>query len=147
MKITKWDPFQELEDVFSRYGKSLSWPGKGIHQEVMATGDWSPRVDIAETEKEFMIKAEVPDIKKEDIKIAIDNGILTIRGERKQEKEDKDKKFHRIERSYGSFLRSFTLPENVDEKKVEATFKDGMLTLEIPKTAESKQKSIEVKIK
>lgn len=147
MKLAKWDPFQELEDIFSAYGKSLKWRNKGNHQEIMATGDWSPQVDIAETQKDFTIKAEVPGIKKEDIKIAIDNGVLSIRGERKQEKEEKDKKFHRIERSYGSFIRSFTLPENVDETKIEAEFKDGMLKLQIPKTEESKPKSIEVKIK
>lgn len=77
----------------------------------------------------------------------MDSGVLTIRGERKQEKEEKNKKFHRIERYYGSFVRSFTLPENVDETKIEATFKDGMLNLQIPKIEEAKPKAIEVKVK
>jgi len=77
----------------------------------------------------------------------VDSGVLTIRGERKQEKEKKDKKFHRIERYYGSFVRSFTLPDNVDETKIEATFKDGMLNLQIPKIEEAKPKAIEVKVK
>ena len=77
----------------------------------------------------------------------MDSGVLTIRGERKQEKEEKDKKFHRIERYYGSFVRSFTLPDNVDETKIEATFKDGMLNLQIPKIEEAKPKAIEVKVK
>jgi HSP20 family protein len=113
----------------------------------MATGDWAPRVDIAETDKEFSIKAEIPDVKKEDVKVLVDNGILTIKGERKQEKEEKGKKFHRVERFYGSFTRSFTLPDNVDESKIEASFKDGMLNLTIPKTAETKPKAIDVKIK
>lgn len=146
MKLTKWDPFREMEDMFDRYTRALSWPRRGS-QEIMTTGDWAPRVDIAETDKEFTIKAEIPEVKKEDVKVTVDNGILTIRGERKQEKEEKDKKFHRVERFYGSFTRSFTLPDNVDETKIEASFKDGMLNLQVPKTAESKPKAISVEVK
>ena len=112
----------------------------------MATGDWAPRVDIAETDKEFSIKAEIPDVKREDVKVSVDNGVLIITGERKQEKEEKNKKYHRVERFYGSFTRSFTLPANIDESKVEASFKDGMLNLSIPKIEETKPKAIDVKI-
>ena len=97
MQLTKWDPFREMEDVFDRYSKALSWPRLG-GSEIMTGGDWAPRVDIAETEKEFIIKAEIPEVKKEEVKISVDNGILSIRGERKQEKEEKGKKFHRVER-------------------------------------------------
>ena len=146
MQLTKWDPFREMEDVFDRFGRAIRWPRRGT-QEVMATGDWAPRVDIAETDNEFTIKAEIPEVKKEDVKVTIDSGVLTIRGERKQEKEEKDKKFHRVERYYGSFTRSFTLPDNVDESKIEASFKDGMLNLQIPKTEAAKPKAIEVKVK
>lgn len=146
MQLTKWDPFREMEDVFDRYSKALSWPRLG-GQEIMNRGDWAPRVDISETEKEFIIKAEIPEVKKEEVKISVDNGVLNIRGERKQEKEEKGKKFHRVERYYGSFTRSFTLPDNVDETKIEASFKDGMLNLQIPKSKESKPKAIDVKIK
>jgi HSP20 family protein len=135
-----------MEDVFDRYSKALSWPRLG-GQEIMTGGDWAPRVDIVETEKEFIIKAEIPDVKKEEVKITVNNGVLSIQGERKQEKEEKGKKFHRVERNYGGFTRSFTLPDNVDETKVEATFKDGMLKLQIPKSEKSKPKEIEVKIK
>ena len=85
-------------------------------------------------------------MKKDDVKVSVDNGVLTLKGERKQEKEEKGKKFHRVERYYGSFTRSFTLPDNVDETKIKASFKDGMLSLQIPKTAESKPKAIEVKV-
>lgn len=109
--------------------------------------DWAPQVDIAETDKEFMIKAEMPEVNKEDIRIAVNNGILTIRGHRKQEKEETGKKFHRIERHYGSFSRGFTLPDNIDEDNIEADFKDGVLNLQIPKTDEAKQRTIEVKVK
>jgi len=146
MQLTKWDPFREMEDVFDRYSKALSWPRLG-GSEIMTGGDWAPRVDIAETEKEFIIKAEIPEVKKEEVKISVDNGILSIRGERKQEKEEKGKKFHRVERYYGSFTRSFTLPDNVDETKIEASFKDGMLNIQIPKSEKSKPKAIDVKIK
>ncbi|MGD2270240.1 MAG: Hsp20/alpha crystallin family protein [Desulfobacterales bacterium] len=146
MELTKWDPFREMEDMFNRYTRAIGWPRRG-NQEVMATGDWAPRVDIAETDNEFIIKAEIPEVKKENVKVTVDSGVLTIRGERKQETEEKDKKFHRVERYYGSFTRSFTLPDNVDETKIEASFKDGMLNLQIPKTEASKPKAIEVKVK
>ena len=146
MQLTKWDPFREMEDMFDRYTRAVGWPRRGS-QEVMATGDWAPRVDIAETDNEFIIKAEIPDVKKEDVKVTVDSGVLTIRGQRKQEKEQKGKKFHRVERYYGSFTRSFTLPDYVDETKIEASFKDGMLNLQIPKTQAAKPKAIEVKVK
>lgn len=146
MKLTKWDPFREMEDMFGRYARALSVPRPGS-QETISSGDWAPRVDIAETEKAFRVKAEIPEVNKEDVKVTVDNGILTIRGERKQEKEEKNKKFHRVERFYGSFTRSFTLPDNVDESKIEASFKDGMLNLSIPKTEITKPKAIDVKIK
>jgi HSP20 family protein len=146
MKLTKWDPFREMEDMFDRYHRALGWPRRE-GQEVMATGDWAPRVDIAETDSEFSIKAEIPEVKKEDVKVSVDNGVLTIKGERKLEKEEKDKKFHRVERFYGSFTRSFALPDNVDESKIEASFKDGVLRLGIPKTEKAGPKAIDVKIK
>jgi HSP20 family protein len=142
MAIVRW---REIEDMFDRYARTVGQPRVG-GQEAVATGDWAPRVDIAETEKAFVIKAEIPEVKKEDVKVIVDNGVLTIRGERKQEKEEKGKKFHRVERYYGSFTRSFTLPDNVDETKIKATFKDGMLNLQIEKTEEAKPKTIEVKV-
>jgi len=89
---------------------------------------------------------EIPDIKKEDVKVRVDNGVLTIQGERKQEKDEKGKKFHRIERYYGNFIRSFTLPDNVDETKIGATFKDGMLNLQVPKSTRKNHNAIEVKV-
>lgn len=145
MALIKWEPLREIEDVFDRYARALGRTSdRG--QELITAGDWSPRVDISETDSEFVIKAEIPEVSKENIKVSMDNGVLTIRGERKQEKEEKGKKFHRVERYYGSFVRSFTLPDNVDEARVKATFKDGMLNLQIPKTAEAKPKSIEVNV-
>ena len=145
MAIVRWDPWQEIADKFDRYTRAVGQPQAGS-QEVIATGDWAPRVDIAETAEAFLIKAEIPEVNKEDVKVTVDNGVLTFRGERKQEKEEKGKKFHRIERYYGSFTRSFTLPENVDETKIKASFKDGMLNLQIQKTEKAKPKVIDVKV-
>lgn len=140
MALIRWDPWREIEDVFAKVVDVPRTRG----QEVLATGDWAPRVDIAETDKEFLIKVEIPEVKKEDVKVNVDNGILNIRGERKQEKEEVGKRFHRVERHYGLFTRSFTLPDNVDEAKIKASFKDGMLNIQIQKTEEVKPKSIEV---
>jgi HSP20 family protein len=145
MAIVRWDPWREIADQFDRYTRAVAQPRAGS-QEVIATGDWAPRVDIAETDEAFVIKAEIPEVNKEDVKVTVDNGVLTIRGERKQEKEEKGKKFHRVERYYGSFTRSFTLPDNVDETKIKASFKDGMLNVQIQKTEETKPKVIDVKV-
>ena len=145
MAIVRWDPWREIADKFDRYTREVAQPRAGS-QEVIATGDWAPRVDIAETDEAFVIKAEIPEVNKEDVKVTVDNGVLTFRGERKQEKEEKGKKFHRIERYYGSFTRSFTLPDNVDETKIKASFKDGMLNLQIQKSEKAKPKVIDVKV-
>ena len=103
-------------------------------------------VDITEDPKEYVIKAELPEIPKEEVKIHVQNDVLTISGERKYEKEEQDKKHHRIERAYGSFLRSFTIPEDADPEQVSADFKDGLLRVHLPKNSRSKPKSIEVKV-
>lgn len=144
MAIVKWDPWHDLEDIFDRYVKA-GLPRVGT-QESIAAGDWSPRVDIAETDGEFTIKAELPEVNKEDVHVSVSNGVMTLKGERKQEKEEKGKKYHRIERHYGSFCRSFTLPDDVDAANVTAAFKDGMLTVKLPKAAESKPKAIEINV-
>ena len=151
MSLVRWDPFRELEEMSSRlnrvFGHSLVPRSAEGAKDTMAMFDWSPTVDIAETPEEFQIKAELPEVKKDDVKVSVENGILRLEGERKHEKEEKGKKFHRVERSYGSFLRSFTLPENVDDTKVQAEFKDGVLNVRLPKApAKPKAKSIEVKV-
>lgn len=146
MKLTKWDPFREIDDMFTKYLTHYNRPSLG-NQELLASGDWAPRADIAETDLDFTIKVEVPEIKREDIKITIDNGVLNIRGERKREKEDKGVKYHRVERHYGSFLRSFSLPDNVAEEQIDAQFKEGVLTLRLPKMEKSKPKRIEIAVK
>ena len=145
MSLVRWNPWREIEDLFDSHPGQLRRP-RTENRELAATGDWAPRVDISETDNEFIITAEIPDVNKDDVNVTVENGVLAIRGERKQEKEEEGKKFHRIERYYGSFTRSFTLPDNVDQTKIKASFKDGMLNLKIEKTAEVKPKTIDVNI-
>jgi len=123
-----------------------SWPAFPEKEEALLPTEWAPRVDITETEKEFVIKAELPEVKKEEVKVTVENGVLSIAGERKIEKEEKGKKYHRVERAYGRFERSFTLPEGMEPKKVTSEFKDGMLTVHLPKNPETKPKTVEVKV-
>lgn len=148
MAITRWDPFRELEQVSDQlnrmFGRSTSV--RSDAREMMTAADWIPPVDVLETDRDYVIKAELPEVKKDDVKVTVQDGVLTILGERRQEQEEKDKRYHRVERSYGSFVRSFTLPEFVDESKVSAEFKDGVLRLQLPKTEKAKPRAIEVKV-
>ena len=145
--LAKWNPFRELEEIQNRLGSLFPrTPVRGLGQEAMTVSEWTPLVDITEDEKEYLIKAELPEVNKEDVKVTVENGTLTITGERKFEKEEKGKKYHRIERAYGSFVRSFTLPESAAGDKVSADFKDGVLKVHLPKSAEAKPKSIDVKV-
>lgn len=145
MSLIRWDPWRELEDVFDRYSRTLGRP-LGQNLDLLSSGDWTPRADIMETEKSYQIKMELPEVSKQDVKISVDNGVLTIRGERHQEQEEKGKKYHRVERFFGTFVRSFTLPDNIDEKHIDASFKDGMLTLTVPKLEKSRPKAIEISV-
>jgi HSP20 family protein len=132
MTLVRWDPFRELEDMSERLNRVFSRP--------------SLRNSGKETEAEYLIKAELPEVRKEDVKVTVENGVLTLQGERRQEKEEKGKKFHRVERSYGSFVRSFSLPESVEESGVKAEYKDGVLNLHLPKSEKVKPKAIDVKV-
>ncbi|MBM4133559.1 MAG: Hsp20/alpha crystallin family protein [Nitrospira sp.] len=147
--ITRWDPFKELEDMQNRlntmFGRAPVRKA-GDKDEALTVAEWAPLVDITEDDKEYLIKAELPEVKKEDIKLTVDEDVLTITGERKYEKEEKGKKYHRVERAYGSFMRSFTLPEDADGSKVSAECKDGLLKVHLPKSEKAKPKSIEVKV-
>ena len=148
MNLTLWDPFKEMEDLLERYAKSgrKSLVKKEEGGDLLY-GDWMPVVDIEETDDAYLIKAELPGVKKEDVKVTIEEGVLTIQGEKKYEKKKKDKKQLRVERAYGSFIRSFTLPNNVKNDEIKAKYKDGVLTLTIPKTEEAKPKQLEIEIK
>jgi HSP20 family protein len=145
--LTKWNPLRELEEIQSRLSSLFGrTPLRGLGEETMTVSEWTPLVDITEDEKEYLIKAELPEVKKEDVKVTVENGTLSITGERKVEKEEKGKKYHRVERAYGSFMRSFTLPEGTTGDKVSAEFKDGVLKVHLPKSEEVKPKSIDVKV-
>lgn len=142
-----WDPFKDLEDFEQRlasvFGRGVAKPNG---DQAMSMADWAPLADITEDDKEFVVKAELPGLKKEEVKVTLDNGVLTISGERKREKEEKTRKYHRVERAYGKFERSYALPENADDTKVNAEFKDGLLQVHLLKTDKPANKAMEVKI-
>jgi len=152
--ITNWDPFRELDSFQNRLASLFGQEPAKLHNhaaspaasKALATENWRPLVDIVEDDNEFVITAEIPQVRKEDVKVTVEDGILVISGERKTEKEVKEKKLHRIERSYGSFQRSFVLTDNVDASQVKAEHKDGLLKVHLPKSAPIEKKSIEVKV-
>ena len=145
---TRWDPFKELEEISDRFNRIFGRlpEHRPSSQEALTVADWMPAVNVSEDDKEYLIKAEIPEVDKKDVKVTVEDGVLSIQGERKKEKEEKGKKFHRIESSYGSFFRSFSLPKNIAEHKLTADFKDGTLLVHLPKTEKAKPKSIEVKV-
>ena len=147
--LTRWNQLKQLEALQHGLGSLFSrsptqWP-EG-QEEPMAVAEWSPLVDISEDDKEYRIKVELPEIKKEDVKVTAEEGTLTITGERKFEKEEKGRKYHRVERAYGSFGRSFSLPDDASPAKVSAEFKDGVLTVHLVKDEKAKPQHIEVKV-
>lgn len=144
MNLSVWDPFREMEALLDRYSRSPRKTDAAGDSRAIEAGDWMPTVDIAENEGSFIVKAELPGVDRDDVKVHIDNGILTIKGEKKT--ETKDEKRHRVECMYGSFVRSFTLPQDVDVEQVEAAYKNGILSLTIPKLEKAKPKQIEVKV-
>lgn len=148
--MTTWNPLRDLDDMHDRVLRSL---GLGLKQRVpdsqqqsLTTAEWAPSVDISEDDREYLIKAELPEVNKEDVKVTVENGVVTLKGERKFEKEENNKKYHRIERSYGSFLRSFSIPEDADPNKVTADFKDGVLMVRLTKNEEKLPRHIEVTV-
>lgn len=146
-EVTGFDPFQQLQTRLSRvFGEGFNPFLAPLPQENWSLSTWAPACDIYETENEIVVKAEVPEVRKEDLKVSIENSVLTIHGERKFSEETKRDNYHRVERSYGEFMRSFTLPTFVDTTKINAEFKDGMLTVKLAKREETKPKNVEVKV-
>ncbi len=147
--ITRWNPVSEFEDMMNRYNRMFGLTrtnGEREGKDLFSRSDWAPAVDIKETGDAFTIEAELPGMKKDDVKVTVHDGVLSIQGERKHEEETGDKKHHRIERVYGSFLRRFTLPENIDENSIKANFQDGVLTLNLKKAEPKEPKAIEVNV-
>ena len=137
--LTRWEPLPEMEEFQNRlstlFGRRQR---RGNGREEITLPEWTPLADITEDEKEYLIKAELPEM--------VENGVLTISGERKFEKEEKNKKYHRVERGYGTFMRSFTLPDDADASKIKADFKNGVLKVHLPKSEHAKPKQIEVNV-
>ena len=145
--LTRWNPFREMDELQRRLNSFFNLePSRGHQDNYQVETRWQPLVDIAEDDKEYVLKLELPEVRREDVKITVENGVLTVAGERKFEKDEKGRKHHRIERIYGSFARSFTLPEDADDSKVTADFKDGLLSVHLVKNEKAKPKTIEVKV-
>lgn len=145
---TQWNPFKDRDELESRLATLFAGreaTGNG-GKEALTVTQWSPLVDITEDEKEYLIKAELPDMKKEDVRLTVEDNVLAISGERTFEKEEQSKKYHRVERAYGSFVRSFSLPEDADGSKVAADFNDGMLRVHLPKSVQAKPRAIEIQV-
>ncbi len=147
MAITRYNPFRELMTLSERLNKMFDEGLLPATDDEFLTGAWVPAVDIYENENEIVIKAEVPGMSEKDVEVTVENNMLTIKGERKFEEEVKKENYHRIERAYGSFQRSFQLPATVDVAKISAEQKDGILTIKLPKKEEQKPKKINIKVK
>ena len=132
---------REINRMFNGFFRGSAWD-----EDTLVPTFWMPSVDVAEHDNEYVVKVELPGVSKDDVNITMQDSVLTIRGEKKEEKETKESSYHRVERSYGSFQRSFTLPTTVKSDKVNASYKDGILTISLPKTEETKPKQIEVKV-
>ena len=144
MRLTRWEPFREMDELFKGFGPlfgrmPVARMGEGLEE-------FMPLADIVEREKEYLIKLDLPEVPKEDVKVLFDDGVLTIRGERKTEKEEKGEKVHRTERYYGMFERSFVLPEDVDVTAIRAESKDGVLTIHMPRAAVEKTRPVAITV-
>ena len=147
MTIVRWDPFRDLSTMQDRVNRVFGDFYRGTDDDVMRRGTWVPPVDIFNSgDHQLIIKAELPDMNKEDIEITVENNALTLKGEKKMDSAIKDEQCHRIERTYGTFSRSFALPPSVDSSKVSADYKNGVLTMILPMREESKPRQINVQV-
>jgi HSP20 family protein len=144
MSLIRWDPFANFDSLFGRFPRP--WPRFALDIEGGTKFEWSPSADISETDKEYLIRAELPAVRKEDVKVTVDSGMVTIAGERKLQKEDKNEKFHRVESFSGTFTRSFGLPEDADADAVRCENKDGVLTVHIAKKTGEKTRARQIKV-
>lgn len=148
MALVTWSPFREMEDLFNQYGRMV---GRSRRQEDESENgnvvEWRPTANISETDNEYIIRAELPEVEKKDVQVSVHEGIITIRGERKLEKKHESEKLHRVESYYGSFARSFSLPADVDEAKIGAECNNGVLTVTLPKSEARKPRAIDVQVR
>jgi HSP20 family protein len=141
--LVSWDPYREFRSLNDRLNRAFG-SATTRRDEEMSLGSWLPPVDIAEDKDKIVLSAELPGFKEDQIEIQMEGGVLTLRGERKFEEEKDGRSFHRVERSYGQFVRSFTLPNNVDRENIRANFRDGVLEIELPKREEAKPRQIRI---
>ena len=145
--LIKWNPFREFELMSSRMNNLLTRSLlPATIDEPFTSTEWCPLVDVEESDKEYTIKAELPEVKKENVKVELENGSIRISGERKLEKQEAGRRFHRLERSYGAFERTFTLPEGTERKGVSAEFKDGLLKVHLPKGESAQHKTLAIPV-
>jgi HSP20 family protein len=147
MALVSWNPFRELDDVFDRYNRLFSRSLPATGGDDTGTAAWRPVANILENDKEYLIKAELPEVDKKDVEVTVHDGVIRIRGERRFERKDESEKQHRVESFYGSFARSFSLPADADETKIYAESKDGILAVHIPKSKAPQAKAIEIQVK
>ena len=141
--LVSWDPYRDFRGLAERFNRALTGtPGR--RDEEMSLGSWLPPVDIAEDKDRIVLTAELPGFKEDQIEIQMEGGVLTLRGERKFEDEKEGRNYHRVERSYGQFVRSFTLPNNVDRENIKANFQNGLLDIVLPKREEAKPRQIRI---
>jgi len=144
MNLIRWEPFSAMDDMFNRFPSLFGrWPRLPVAD---ANLDWAPSVDISETGEEYLIRASLPAVKKEDVEVTYADGMLTLSGERRQKEEVKDEKFHKVETFYGNFSRSFVLPEAIEADAIRAESKDGVLTVHVPKTKVEMKKPTTIKV-
>ncbi len=141
MSLVRWNPFGELDEIFARFPRGL------LSREFAVEGaEWRPAANIAESDKEYTIRADLPEVKKDDIDVSVENGVLTISGERRYEKASDDEREHRRETFHGSFQRSFALPEDVDVENINADSKDGVLIVRLPKQVARKPEPVKIRV-
>jgi len=147
MTLVSWSPLREFDDLFNRYSQSLGSRQLSGAESQEGAAEWRPLANISESDSEYLIKAELPEVNKEDVEVTVNDGVITIKGERRLEKKSEDEKLHRIESFYGSFARSFSLPADIDESGIRAESKNGVLEVHLPKAEVQRPKSIEIKVK
>ncbi len=151
MAIVRWEPFRDLVSIQGRMNRLFDEAFRGAsrpsgEEEEWSLGSWAPAVDIFEQDGDIVLKAELPGVDAKDVDVRVENNVLTLRGERKLDNEVKKESYHRVERAYGSFSRSFTLPTVVDTEKIKAEYRDGVLRVNLPKREEARPKQISISV-
>ncbi len=146
MSVIRWEPFGGMDEMFNRFPSLFERWARSMGSGGEQGAGWAPSVDISETDQEYLIRASLPAVRKEDVSVTVEDGMLTLSGERRQQQEHKEEKFHKVESVYGSFSRSFSLPEGTDAAAIRAESKDGVLTVHVPKSKTGPRKPTTIKV-